>query len=503
MKLRMTQALARVTDAAIEALERRTRLDAWTNEVTGFGTSRDKTTYGRHVASPFLTDEEIATLYHHDDMAARMVDIVPQEMLREGFVVSTEEPELDRALAEKLDELGAAARLAEGVRWGRCFGGGAVLIGADDGRDASAPLVPERARDIRYLRSFDRRVLWPLTYYDDPGSPRLGEVRSYAVTSEGTIGSSVAEVHESRLLLFGGAPTGTRERAQLAGWDMSVLQRPHEVLRQFNTGWKSVEILLTDANQAVFKMTGLAEIVAEPDGEQKLQTRARLVDLYRSVLRAIVVDADSQESFERQTVSFSDIPATLDKFMLRLAAAVQIPVTILMGQSPAGMSATGDSDFRWFYDRIRSEQTTTLGPKIRRLADVWLRTRAGQDACKGRMPESLTVSFPSLWQETPANEATRRKAIAEADAIYVNASIFTPDEIALVRGRTDGFDKDLLLDDASVKAREQALKFDLEQISAGQRPTAGGDIDGESTFVAPSSPSQGRPSRAGAESSEP
>ncbi len=39
-----------------------------------------------------------------------------------------------------------------------------------------------------------------------------------------------------------------------------------------------------------------------------------------------------------------------------------MPVTILMGQSPAGMNATGESDFRWHYDRIKSRQTLHIAP---------------------------------------------------------------------------------------------------------------------------------------------
>lgn len=68
------------------------RMDAWVNEVTGFGTRRDKNEHGYIFPSRRLTDQELSALYHSDDMAARMVDIVPQEMMREGFEIQLGDP---------------------------------------------------------------------------------------------------------------------------------------------------------------------------------------------------------------------------------------------------------------------------------------------------------------------------------------------------------------------------------------------------------------------------
>lgn len=448
------------------ASEAGTRLDSWINNATGFGTTRDKTTYGFVLPNRMLEDTELSALYHADDMAARMVDVVPQEMLREGFVVETGNPDDDSAMASKLEELEARSVLADGIRWGRCYGGGAILLGADDGRDSSQPLIPERAKDLSYLYVLDRRLLWPLSYYDEPGHPKMGKARSFLVTSIGGMSYSQQEVHESRLVLFGGAPTGIREKVEMAGWDMSVLQRAYDVLRQFNTGWKAVETMMVDGNQAIFKMGGLEAILSAPGGgDEMLRQRLQAMDLYRSVMRAIVIDADGKESFERHSASFSEIPQTLDKFMLRLAATVEMPVTILMGQSPAGMNATGESDFRWFYDRIRAKQNHDLTPRIRRIAEVWLATRAGRAAVRNRVVR-VTVKYPALWTETPLAQAQRESAVASRDKTYIDAGVLMPDEVALARFRPEGFQNEIVLSKEAVAARERALALDLEKLGA-------------------------------------
>lgn len=470
---RMSTALAKLSGEAFRRFDSAlSKLDSWQNRVTGFGTDRDKTTYSEFLPFTPLSDQVLSNLYHGDDIAQRIVDIIPQELYRKGFEADVGKPEDTTALGDKLKALGAREKFQEAERWGRLYGGAAVLIGADDGRPASTPLQPEKARDVRYLYVIDRRLLWPLTWYEEHGHEKLGRPETYLVSPTLRATGGMQAVHESRLILFGGAETGCHERERLNGWDLSVLQRPYEIIRSFNTGWKAVEILLTDANQAVFKMSGLAEILAADDGGARAKRRMEVIDLFRSVLRAIVVEAgtetESAEDFTRHSVSFDSIPQTLDKFMLRLAAAAKMPVTILMGQSPAGMNATGESDFRWFYDSIESEQNNDVAPKVRRLVDVILATRESPVKSK---PASVTIKFPPLWSETPQQAATTRKILIEGDDIAIASGQLLPEEAALSRFRPEGFGSEIKLSNEALQVREDVLKSSL----TGMTPEPDGD----------------------------
>ena len=51
-------------------------------------------------------------------------------------------------------------------------------------------------------------------------------------------------------------------------------------------------------------------------------------------------------------------------FLQVAAGAADIPVTRLLGQSPAGLSATGDSDTRNYYDMIAARQELDLRPQF-------------------------------------------------------------------------------------------------------------------------------------------
>jgi hypothetical protein len=131
------------------------------------------------------------------------------------------------------------------------------------------------------------------------------------------------------------------------------------------------------------------------------------------------------------------------------------------------MNATGDSDFRWFYAKIRAEQTTVLVPKIRRVVDIWLRTKAGRLLVK-KKPDAIAVTFPSLWSETPVAEASRRYSIAQADALYIANEVYLPEEVALSRSRPEGYDGDVIqLTDDARTSRENLLKNDLPKLVKG------------------------------------
>ena len=86
-------------------------------------------------------------------------------------------------------------------------------------------------------------------------------------------------------------------------------------------------------------------------------------------------------------------------------------MTRLLGQSPAGLSATGDSDTRNYYDMISARQEIDLRPQLERLDRLILRS-AGVD------PAALTFEFRPLWQMDAAAKATIALQKAQATQIY-------------------------------------------------------------------------------------
>ena len=445
------------------------RVDGWVNLLTGVGTNRSK---GLSFVQPDrLGDEALEALFIGDPYANRICRVVPEEAIRQGYEITCGDATVESNIAAMHRRWQSNERLAAAWTWARVFGGGALFVGADDGLDPREPLNEENIRSVRFLVQLDRRELVPLTWYNDPLEGRFGEPETYQLIRISTGGmTDNAVVHASRLVRFEGALTTRRRRVVLRGWGESELQRLYDVLSKFNGSWEATGSLLMEASQGVFKRKNLFSMMAA-DKRDVLKTRLEMMDLARSVSRSILIDADG-ESFERTEVgALTGLSQVLDKFLLLLAGAAEIPVTILMGQAPAGLSATGDSDVRWFYDRIKSAQASVLEPRLLRLTKLLL--LAKDSPTGGVVPPHLAVEFAPLWQMTPLEEANLRQAVAAADSQYITAGVLTPEEVAASRFRPDGWSAETNVD---LELRRAVVAADAAATDAATDPAAAPDV---------------------------
>jgi len=434
--------------------------DNWQNVMTGLGTARDKTVFGSFQNLQPIRDNELTALYHQNDTARKVVALKPQEMMRQGFTVNVEE-DVDASgdIVESLLDLDTGAKVRDAMIWGRLYGGAAVIIGADDGLPADEPLDENRIQSVDFLQVIDKRFLLPDVFFGEH-EPQLFRVVPRTGSSE------TAVVHRSRLLLFGGAHTSDEERVKQGGWDHSVITGIYDVLRMFDSVWKSSEHLMSDASQAVFKIQGLMAMIA---GQQKeeLQTRMQLVDMSRSVARAVLLDADGGEEFKREGSSFTDASVMVEKFMMRLASAADTPVTIFMGRSPAGQNATGDADFRWFYDTIKTAQKNDLLPQLKKLVRILMLSKDGPTG--GKEPDKWAIKFAPLWQLTPKEQAELEELTAKKDKLYIDAEVLLPEEVAESRFRPEGFSTETQIDQDVREGMLEAERAPVEPVEGEEK----------------------------------
>lgn len=454
------------------------RADSWMNALTGLGNAlRDKLASTQFMGNAHLSEEQLEALYHDDDMAARICEALPEEALRKGYflnVENDEESDLPSKAREYERRLGFGSALLDGAVWGRVFGGAVVYLGIDDGQAEDKPVNEAAIKSIRWATVLTRRDLQPVEWYGDPtkdvkfGEPKLYEISSVPVTPTGVTGEGPrgligVRIHESRLLRFEGTRTSLRRRIANKGWSDSVLQKCHETLMQFGVNWQGVAHLMQDAAQGVFKIDGLIDMIASGD-KDTMQRRMELVEMSRSVARALVLDAE-REDFHREEYSFSGVPDVLRSFMLRLAAAARMPVTVLMGQSPAGLNATGENDTRLWYDSVQAYQTHSLAPQVSRFYELMF---AAQDF-EGERPDEWEIRFESLWQMTPLEQATLEKTVADKDKILIDSGMALAEELTLNRFKARGFSQETQLD---LDARREMLKAEIElaKSKAGEEP---------------------------------
>lgn len=383
------------------------RFDSWKNLISGLGTGRDKATYTHLSPDKNLSAAYLEQLYLNDDIAARICDLLPGEMLRQGLSIEVD--------GKEFTWCGLSDLLRDVLVKSRIFGAAFLYLGANDGQLQESPLLINKP--ILFINVLSAKELKIKSLYSDPSTSQYGFVEQYSFGN--------ATIHESRLIPFYASPPLSSNK-----YPPSILQRAYPVLQQFHTSWQSTAHLMTDAAQGIFKLKGLHSTIASNRSEDILK-RMELVDMSRSISRSILLDAED-EDFRRDSYGFSGIPEILEKMMLRLASAARLPVSLLMGQAPAGMNATGESDTRFFYDQVKSEQEA-LKPKLERLAKI---------LCKNEQAK-IKIDFPALWQMTDREKAELRRMEAETDRIYLQEGVLLPEEVALKRFGSSDFAIDL------------------------------------------------------------
>lgn len=391
----------------------RERLDGWVNAITGLGGSRDATIAARLCHLRVISDNEVRILYHSNDLAARIVHQLVQDALRQGIDAGE-----DDKITDALDRLHALDRVGEADIWGRAYGGCLLVFGAGS-EDMAEPWGEVRKGSLTWIRTFDKRYC-SVQKYDANGDPE-----SYYVTNRrgGTF-----VVHASRAVVFGGALTSDDIRDELGGWDLSVLNRAYEILRDVDMSWRAAQNILQNASLGVMKIKDLAEMISS--AKDKLQDRMEIVDMSRSVSRSILVDADYEDfRFEgaQNIGGVSDVFRNV--FLQRLAAAADMPLTVLMGVSPAGLNATGESDIRLWYDKIQQHRTKVLEPRLIRVIEI-VAADAGI-AWDGKF------EWPSLWQRTPDEEDAHAESVAKVDTAYFEMGALLPEEVTQRRFAED------------------------------------------------------------------
>jgi phage-related protein (TIGR01555 family) len=201
------------------------------------------------------------------------------------------------------------------------------------------------------------------------------------------------------------------------------------VLSQYSQTWGGVANLMSQLHIDVLKMSGLAVGLAADKssrGSKTLVNRANTINQTKGIARMLVIDAE--EEFQRETASLAGVNDTLREFAVRLAAAADMPVTLLMGTSPGGLNATGEADIRFFYDRIGARQKRHLLPILRRLYRLVMLAKEGPT--EGEEPEMWNIKFNPLRQLSELEQADLRKTVAETDKIYIDAGVLSAEEVA-------------------------------------------------------------------------
>lgn len=178
--------------------------------------------------------------------------------------------------------------------------------------------------------------------------------------------------------------------------------------------------LLTKFSLTVFK-TKMDDILFAAGGTAELDSRVRYMIQTMNNDGVLAVDKESEDLVKLET-PLSGVTDIVRQSLEFLAALNRTPAVKLLGVSPSGFNATGESDIRNYYDHIASQQEKVLRDGIR------IALECLQLHLFGETDPSITFDFAPLGEEDRSALSAYQKSLADTTAVYLDRQVIAPEE---------------------------------------------------------------------------
>lgn len=323
----------------------------------------------------------LSQLYTEHGIVQTLVDQPVDDAFRAGFIIKSSQ--LDSDDIEKImiymERDRAMHAITQCLKWGRLFGGAAVLLITDQPPGEPFDITKVKADTPIQYRAVD---LWEL--YSDilekPGDPNLYEDPEF-------FNYYGVKVHKSRVFRYSGKEAPSYIRQMLRGWGMSEIERLVRSLNQYMKNQDVVFELMDEAKIDIYKISGFNTSLMNASGTQQISQRIQNANLIKNYNNAITMDA--KDEYDQKTMAFTGLAEMLIQIRLGIAADLKMPVTKLFGMSAAGFSS-GEDDIENYNSMIEGEVRGKVKFMLLDILQI-----ACQKVC-GVIPDDLMIEFPSL-----------------------------------------------------------------------------------------------------------
>jgi phage-related protein (TIGR01555 family) len=402
------------------------KADSYANAITGLAGAKDKSSYGFFLERDSLQSEVLSGLYEQDAIAARVVDRVVDDATREGFFLTGEDEAVDFASVQsELEDLDALNAVADAWRWARLYGGALLIMVVNDGGKMDTKLNLEKANKLSSLQVIESQFVTPVGFNPGLGArafrrPEWYEISGLAVGKD----KETKRVHRSRVIRFDGVRVAPNRMIEKNGWGPSVLDRIYTQLDQLGQVMGYARAVMHDISIQVYKLDGLREQLCGSDQSQA-EMRAVMETIRMSVDNLHVLALDTADDFVEVNRSVAGLKELIDKFVDALVRATPYTRGVLLGESPGGLNANGESETRTYLDWVASQQKVQLTPVLNELLTVLFAVRGNRGEI---VPDEWTVNFHPLWQPTAQESADTFLKKAQASQILALNDVISSDE---------------------------------------------------------------------------
>lgn len=466
--------------------------DTLRNLVTGLGTIKDPT-HASEFHLHVLSREQLENAYRGDWIARKIVDAPPEDCTREWRQWQATNAQIE-AIEDTEKTHGLQQKVKRAMIRGRLYGGGALVVGVDDGNRPDEPVDLEKVGkdSLKFVVVLNRHELNAGPRIYDVESPWYTRPEYYTVATpmfgfgrdtprntpplesgSGSLTSryaGIVRIHPSRVVEFSGNELPDwRLEPMGGGWGDSVLQTAFDTLKDLGMVVGGTAAMVNDAKMDVVKIPGLSKGLSNKDYSSKLLERFTLANQSKSIINTLLLDKD--EEWERITSNFGGLPVLIHEYLTIMAGAGGIPMSRLFGESRSrGLGEGGavnggnGSDLRNYYDSQASYQKTTLTPIMNPLDQILLRSATGS------YDPNVFYEWSPLWQTDKVTDSEIALRKAQTTQIYVSLGMLN--EEVLAEAMTNQ-----LIEDGTYPGLEMSIaKHGLlpEQVSAPWQPTNGG-----------------------------
>lgn len=392
----------------VQSAERKGRkqatVDSFVNYAQSMGVGADNplttASYGFNPITRIRTLLE--WIYRGSWLAGVSVDVIAEDMTRAGVEIQSDElqPDAVEQIEGSATQLAVWEKLSETIKWSRLYGG-AIAIMLIKGQSMSTPLRIETVgRDqFKGLFVLDRWMVdVSMSDLVTELGPDLGMPKYYQVLADAP-GLRNERIHYSRVVRFDGIQLPYWQRIQENMWGISILERLYDRMIAYDSATTGAAQLVYRSYIRTYKVPGLRQIIAQ--GGDALAGLYAFVDLMRKFQGTEGITLlDGDDEFEvNQRQSFAGLDDIMGKFEGQISGAIQVPLVRLLGQSPAGLSASGESDLRNYYDGINQRQERELRLPVMKVYAMIAQSNGV------KLPDGTKLVFSSLWQLSDVEKA--------------------------------------------------------------------------------------------------
>ena len=331
------------------------------------------------------------------------------------------------------------------------FGGCLIFIDTGaQGQDLQTPLLttPESLELQSEIRGFT--VIEPVNCF--PGRVNSSEPLKadyYQPVSWWICGQ---QVHASRLIRITGVEPPLLFKPAYNFFGIPHAQVLYDYVLHFQNCRLAAQRLLSKFSSTVLK-TNMEGILTQAGGAEQLDLRVGLYSRNRNNDGVFCIDKET-EDFILQSTPLSGVTDIVRQSLEHVAAVNRTPAVKLLGISPSGFNATGESDLRNYYDHVKSQQESRLREGLSKALAVL------QLPLFGQIDPDIDFEFRELSGEDQAVKAELRKLEADRDALYLECGVLEPQEIrARLAGNSDsGYDHLFLNETAREKNQDEDFR---------------------------------------------